>query len=84
MHGFSFLGHDPVGFAAADGIDPLAPLSAVLEERVAPVAGLEVPFVGGWVGYLGYEAAACYERLHAAARWSTRSCRSAALRSTGP
>jgi anthranilate synthase component 1 len=63
MHGFSFLGHDPVGFAATDGADPLAPLSAVLEERVAPVAGLEAPFVGGWVGYLGYEAAACYETL---------------------
>jgi len=63
MHGFSFLGHDPVGLAATDSIDPLAPLRPVLEERVAPVAGLEAPFVGGWVGYLGYEAAACYERL---------------------
>ncbi|HEY7926795.1 MAG TPA: chorismate-binding protein [Candidatus Dormibacteraeota bacterium] len=63
IHGFSFLGHDPVELAPVDRADPLAPLSAVLAERVAPVAGLEAPFVGGWVGYLGYEAAGCYEKL---------------------
>jgi anthranilate synthase component I len=63
MHGFSFLGHDPIELASVDRVDPLAPLSAVVAERVAPVAGLETPFVGGWVGYLGYEAAGCYEKL---------------------
>ncbi|HEX4579312.1 MAG TPA: chorismate-binding protein [Candidatus Dormibacteraeota bacterium] len=63
MHGFSFLGHDPIEVAPVDRVDPLAPLAAVLAERVAPVPGLDAPFVGGWVGYLGYEAAACYETL---------------------
>ncbi|MGH7722824.1 MAG: anthranilate synthase component I family protein [Candidatus Dormibacteria bacterium] len=63
LHGFSFLGHDPVEVAAQDGVDPLHPLEGVLAESVALVAGLTAPFVGGWVGYLGYEAARCYERL---------------------
>jgi anthranilate synthase component 1 len=63
IHGHSFLGHDPVEVAPADPADPLRPLEAVLAERVAPVEGLDVPFVGGWVGYLAYEAAGCYERL---------------------
>ena len=63
MHGHSFLGHDPIEVAAVDGDDPLRPLETVLAERVAPVPGLDVPFVGGWVGYLAYEAAGCYERL---------------------
>jgi anthranilate synthase component I len=63
MHGFSFLGHDPVEVSANGQADPLHPLEGVLAERVAPVAGLDVPFVGGWVGYLGYEASASYERL---------------------
>src|SRR4029077_11896223 len=43
--------------------DPLAPLEPVLAERVAPIPGVSIPFVGGWVGYLGYEAAGAYERL---------------------
>ncbi len=63
VHGYSFLGHDPVAVAPEDAEDPLRPLEAVLTERVAPIAGLDVPFLGGWVGYLGYEAAGCYERL---------------------
>ncbi len=63
MHGYSFLGHDPLEVAPADADDPLRPLETVLAERVAPLAGAAVPFVGGWVGYLGYEAAGCYERL---------------------
>ena len=67
IHGHSFLGHDPVEVASQDKEDPLRPLEAVLAERVAAVEGLEVPFVGGWVGFLAYEAAACYERLPATA-----------------
>ncbi|MBJ7595293.1 MAG: chorismate-binding protein [Candidatus Dormibacteraeota bacterium] len=63
IHGHSFLGHDPLGVAPQDTEDPLRPLEGVLAERVAPVEGLNVPFVGGWVGYLAYEAAGCYERL---------------------
>ena len=65
MHGYSFLGHDPVEVARSDEVDPLGPLAAVLHETVAPVEGLDSPFVGGWVGHLGYEAAAAYERLPA-------------------
>jgi anthranilate synthase component I len=62
-HGFSFLGHDPVEVVSAADGDPLLALEGVLAERVAAVEGLDVPFVGGWAGYLGYEAGACYERL---------------------
>ncbi len=67
VHGHSFLGHDPEEVAPPDHDDPLRPLEAVLAERVAPVDGLDVPFLGGWVGYLGYETARCYERLPATA-----------------
>jgi anthranilate synthase component 1 len=65
MHGFSFLGHLPEAVAATDDGDPLLPLEEVVAESVAILDGLEVPFVGGWVGYMGYEAAAAYERLPA-------------------
>jgi anthranilate synthase component 1 len=63
LHGYSFLGHRPDRVAEDGGIDPLAPLAGTVAERVATVAGYEAPFAGGWVGFLGYEAAACYERL---------------------
>jgi anthranilate synthase component 1 len=68
VHGYSFLGHDPVEVAPDDTEDPLRPLEGVLAETVARVDGLDVPFLGGWVGYLGYEAAGSYERLPATAR----------------
>lgn len=67
VHGYSFLGHDPLEIAPDDPGDPLRPLEGVLAETVAPVDRLDVPFLGGWVGYLGYEAAGCYERLPATA-----------------
>ena len=63
LHGYSFLGHRPVRVAEDDGGDPLAPLAGTVAERVAAVDGYEAPFAGGWVGFLGYEVAACYERL---------------------
>ena len=63
LHGHSFLGHRPERVAEDDSDDPLAPLEASVAESVAPVGGYEAPFAGGWVGFLGYEAAACYERL---------------------
>jgi anthranilate synthase component I len=63
VHGFSFLGHDPLEVAPQDDADPLRPLQDVLAESVARVDGVTVPFLGGWVGYLGYEAAGCYEHL---------------------
>ncbi|MDQ6856863.1 MAG: chorismate-binding protein [Candidatus Dormibacteraeota bacterium] len=63
VHGYSFLGHEPDAVASEDGEDPLRALAPVLAERVAPIDGLDVPFLGGWVGYLGYEAAGWYERL---------------------
>lgn len=64
--GWSFLGANPDAVAPLDVDDPLRPLEAVLAERVAPTGVDLPPFVGGWVGYLGYEAARCYERLPAA------------------
>jgi anthranilate synthase component I len=67
VHGYSFLGHDPVEVAPGDETDPLRPLEGVLAETVATVEDVDAPFLGGWVGYLGYEAAACYERLPATA-----------------
>lgn len=64
LHGHSFLGHRPERVSADDGgDDPLVPLAATVAESVAPVAGYDAPLAGGWIGYLGYEAAACYERL---------------------
>lgn len=42
--------------------DPMAFLQALLP--IAPTqAGDEVPFRGGWVGYLGYEATRLFERI---------------------
>ena len=64
LHGYSFLGHRPIAVTTDDGVsDPLAALERTSAERVAPLPGLEAPFRGGWVGYLGYEVAASYERL---------------------
>jgi len=63
---WSLLGHQPVrvlhdGGAAVDPLDVLASQVAAL--RVAGVDAYDVPFAGGAVGYLGYEAAGRYERL---------------------
>ncbi len=67
---WSMLGHGPSRVISTTGAggDPLG----ILERDVASLAaacapGLSAPLLGGAVGYLGYEAAAFYERLPAAA-----------------
>ncbi len=59
---FSFVGFRPRPLPMAPGEDPLPALKRVADTRVARVAGLP-RFVGGAVGYLGYEAARHFERL---------------------
>jgi anthranilate synthase component 1 len=63
---WSLLGHKPsrvLQFEPAT-IDPLQALARdVASLRVAAVDGLSLPFTGGAVGYLSYEAARRYERL---------------------
>jgi anthranilate synthase component 1 len=68
---WSLLGRDPVAEIRADASsDPLRELEdAVAGRSVARTAELrDVPFLGGAVGYLGYEAAGRYERLPRPAR----------------
>ncbi|MFF3349412.1 anthranilate synthase component I family protein [Streptomyces sp. NPDC002779] len=62
---YSYVGHRPAPLDLPDG-DPLAVLEARLALREAPVEGLP-PFHGGFVGYLGYEAARHFEVLPLAA-----------------
>ena len=59
---------DAGGSRRRDG-DPLAMLAQeVATRRAAPLpAGVDVPFRGGAVGWLAYEAATCFERLPVAA-----------------
>jgi anthranilate synthase component I len=68
---WSILGRDPASQIRSEpSRDPLSELEALVRGRV--VAALpelsEVPFLGGAVGFLGYEAASRYERLPAPAR----------------
>lgn len=61
---WSMLGRDPVTELTESEGDPLAELEPLVRAcRVTDIAGLDAPFVGGAVGYLGYEAAGRYERL---------------------
>jgi len=63
---YSFIGTDPyktLTFKQNEGIDPLPLIEKELKRNQAiPVAGLP-RFYGGAVGYLGYETAACFEKL---------------------
>src|SRR5690349_7893186 len=52
---YSFIGYRPRPLDLGDG-DPLPALERVAAERPAPVRGLP-RFLGGAVGYLGYEVA---------------------------
>ncbi len=61
---YSFLGAAlrPLDLSAAG--DPLQPVVDALRKRQVPaLAGLPARFSGGAIGYLGYEAARCFERL---------------------
>ena len=62
---YSFIGFRPRPFELGDG-DPLRALQRVAAESVAPLPGLP-RFVGGVVGYLGWEVARHFERLPLAA-----------------
>ena len=58
---YSFIGYRPEPIDVGDG-DPLEALAALVAERPAPVKGLP-RFIGGAVGYLGYEISRRFERL---------------------
>jgi anthranilate synthase component 1 len=61
---YSFIGYRPERLPMNEE-DPLSSLATVAAERPAFVPGLP-RFVGGAVGYIGYETARCFERLPAA------------------
>ncbi|HZV48362.1 MAG TPA: chorismate-binding protein [Candidatus Dormibacteraeota bacterium] len=58
---YSFIGHRPRPLELGEG-DPLPALARVAAQRPAPIPGLP-QFVGGAVGFLGYEVARHFERL---------------------
>jgi len=62
---YSFIGYRPLPLALGPG-DPLDVLAGIADQRPSPVTGLP-RFIGGAVGYLGYEVAGHFERLPAAA-----------------
>jgi anthranilate synthase component I len=62
---YSYIGYRPEPFDVGPG-DPLPALARITGQR--PVAGPGLPrFLGGAVGYVGYEAARHFERLPVAA-----------------
>jgi anthranilate synthase component 1 len=61
---YSFIGSRPSPLDLGSG-NPLPALEVVASESTAPVSGL-TRFLGGAVGYLGYETARHFERLPAA------------------
>ena len=62
---YSFIGYTPQPIPMGPG-DPLNMLSGIAAQRPSNAAGLP-RFIGGAVGYLGYEVARHFERLPAAA-----------------
>src|SRR5215831_11685312 len=61
---YSYIGFRPGPLDLPDGADPLPVLARVAAEQPAPQPGLP-RFLGGAVGYLGYEVARHFERLPA-------------------
>ncbi|CZQ93313.1 aminodeoxychorismate synthase component I [Trichococcus ilyis] len=60
---YSFIGFDPeMTLTAKAGVDAFEELKALLEEYQLDYAG-ELPFIGGAVGYFGYELRHQVERL---------------------
>lgn len=62
---YSFIGYTPQPITLGAG-DPLDVLAGIAAQRPSPAAGLP-RFIGGAVGYLGYEVARHFESLPAAA-----------------
>jgi anthranilate synthase component 1 len=63
---YSFIGYRPRPLDLGQG-DPLPAIGKVVSESVAPLPGLP-RFLGGAVGYFGYETARHFERLPVAQR----------------
>jgi len=61
---YSFIGYRPQELALGSG-DPLPVLAGIADQRPSLAAGLP-RFIGGAVGYLGYEVGRHFERLPAA------------------
>ena len=60
---YSFIGFDPeMTLTPKTGVDPFAELKALLEEYQLDYSG-ELPFIGGAVGYFGYELRHHVEQL---------------------
>ncbi len=61
---YSFMGRNPQAVWETRGNeDPLEPLRGkVISKKVAPVEGLP-PFLGGAVGYIGYDAVRLWEKI---------------------
>ncbi len=68
---YSILGCDPVTTVcveASDGADPLAELRRAVESYPRVAASPELPFVGGWVGFITYEAGLTIEGIRPSGR----------------
>jgi anthranilate synthase component 1 len=61
---YSYIGYRPEPLDLGDG-DPLQALARIADQQPAPAPGLP-RFLGGAVGFLGYEVARHFERLPAA------------------
>ncbi len=59
---FSYFGFDPVRVSdTPPSADPRADMPAVFGRTPMPVPPANIPFIGGWVGYLAYEVGGWFE-----------------------